>query len=282
MFVQTQHRVVRGALAVVAAAGLVASVAARRATPGVTYKLTITTEPPDMMRSNGMRNVVLRAHGVATATQQRIDLDAIEPNNTLLLPQDYFLMLDTGKTTQVSPQNSIYTDHFSLAGAVGIGAVLPMQQQDMSTLTVSRVQAKLDTIPGNDVISGHPTRHFRVTVDYAVAARGTEIPFHAVVEVWTAQLPLHLTNPFEQIALLDSAGPMQAIFDKMSEIRAQMGGGVALKTVTTTSIDISSMGVGGGGMAPLQIVQTSEFSDMKDADIDPAQFTIPKGFSKSG
>ena len=95
---------------------------------------------------------------------------------------------------------------------------------------------------------------------------------------------MKLSNPFEQIAVLDSAGPMQPLFDKMAQIRAQLGGGVALKTVTTTTLDISGMGGGGGGggMAALVIVQTSEFSDIKDTDVDAGQFTIPRGYSKAG
>jgi hypothetical protein len=270
----------------VVAVTLVATVGARHfATPGVSYKLTVTTEPPDMMRQNGMRNVVLKAHGVATSNRQRLDLDELEPNATLLMPHDYFLMLDTGKTTQVSMQNSIYTNNFSLSGAVGMGAVLPISGQNagmVANLTVARIQTKLDTLGDKDVISGYPTRHFRITLDYAMMTGQAEIPLHAVIEVWTAQLPVKLTDPFQQIAVLDSAGPMQALFDKMAQIRAQLGGGVALRTITTTTLDISGMGGGGGGMPPLVIVQKSEFSDIKDTDVDPAQFTIPRGFSKSG
>lgn len=283
-FVQKTHMLARGGAVVALGLAVAATMGARRyATPGITYKLTITTEPPDMMRQNGLRNVVVKAHGVATADKQRIDLDGIEPNATLLMPQDYFLMLDTGKTTQVSMQNSLYTNNFNLGGAVGMGAVLPIGGQNsamLANLTVARIQAKLDSLGDKDMISGRPTRRFKITLDYAFMTGQGEVPIHAVIDVWTAQLPVKLQNPFEQIAVLDSAGPMQPLFDKMAEIRKQLGGGVALKTVTTTTLDIG--GMGGGGMPPLVVVQTSEFSDIKDADIDPAQFTIPRGFAKVG
>ena len=190
-FVQHTRILARSGDVLALALGLVDTVGDRRAAaPGISYKLTITTEPPDMMRQNGMRNVVVKAHGVATASQQRIDLDAIEPNATLLSPNDYFLLLDTGKTTQVSPQNSIYTNNFSLSGAVGMAAVLPITGQNASmvaNMTVGRIQVKLDSLGNKDMISGRPTRRFRITLDYAFVTGQGEVPIHAVIDVWTAQ-----------------------------------------------------------------------------------------------
>jgi len=252
-----------------------------RDTPGISYTLTITTTVSD--QGIGGRDVVVGGHGVATARDQRLDIDSIAPNGTLLLPHDYFLMLDTGKTTQVGMENDIYTNEFNLSGAAGVHAALPIGALDVTGLPINDFRARLEPLSDKIVVSGYTARHFRVTIDYTVTSEQEEVPFRSVVDVWMAQLPFKLSNPFEEVPLLDSVGPIRGVFGKLASIRRQMGAGAPLKTVTTTTIYYAATGGRRGANATsLDVVQTSQFSNIKSANVSPDQFTIPRGFQKSG
>jgi hypothetical protein len=139
------------------------------------------------------------------------------------------------------------------------------------------VTFKLEKLGAGDALEGRPTQHVRITADYHILWGDQNLPAHAVTEMYTAQTPVPIPNPFEPLIVADQStdGPLIEYALKLRAIRAQLEG-TPIKVTTTTTIggarDVPAFAplLGSDPTADhITVVQTSELRGIAAADVDP-------------
>lgn len=147
----------------------------------------------------------------------------------------------------------------------------------LSQVDLIDVTFKLEKLGAGDAIDGRPTQHVRVTTDYRILWGDQNLPAHAVTELYTAQTPVPIPNPFEPLVVADqsSDGPLIEYALKLRSIRAQLEG-TPIKVTTTTTIggvrDVPGLAtlLGNDPTADhITVVQSSELRAIAAADVDP-------------
>ena len=157
------------------------------------------------------------------------------------------------------------------------------------------VTFNIEKLGGGEQIEGRDTKHYRITSDYKVAWSDQVIDAHAVTEIWSSDLPVAITNPFEPLPVYEPEddGPMIEYAAKLARIRSQVEG-VPIKVVTTTTLkglqNVAGLrgrgGTGGGGgesvggeaddpRGVMTIVQTTAITGIKETDVDEKLFVLP-------
>jgi hypothetical protein len=158
-----------------------------------------------------------------------------------------------------------------------------MGQGFLSQLELLEVNFKLEKLGAGDAIDGRPTQHYRVTTDYRVLWGDQTFPAHAVTEIWTAQLPTPIPNPFEPLIVADQStdGPLIEYALKLRAIRAQVEG-TPIKVTTNTVLsgihDIVGFQSYVGNdptIDTLHVVQQTQITNVQPADVDPKLLVVP-------
>jgi hypothetical protein len=138
-----------------------------------------------------------------------------------------------------------------------------------------------------------------VNAEYTVLINGQPSPLKMHFEVWTAELPVKVVNPFDPFGSgsYETTGPAVELNAKMELARRQLKG-TPVRTITTISLAelMSTLGGGAGaaggagGMAGLaammggnvsfDLVQTVQITSVVAGDVDAAKLEIPIGYTK--
>jgi hypothetical protein len=147
----------------------------------------------------------------------------------------------------------------------------------LNQLQLLNVDFKLEKLGAGEAMDGRPTQHYRVTTDYRIVWGDQVIPAHAVTELWTAQLPVIVPNPFEPFVVAEQSadGPLIEYALKLRAVRAQIEG-TPLKVVTTTTLSGVQGIVGFQGFVgndptvdKLTVVQQTQITNVQPTDVDP-------------
>jgi hypothetical protein len=159
----------------------------------------------------------------------------------------------------------------------------------VNQLELLDVNFKLEKL-GTEQLDGRATQHYRVTTDYRVVWGDQGFPAHAVTEIWTAQLPTRIPNPFEPLVVTDQStdGPLIEYALKLRAIRSQLEG-TPVKVVTTTTFSdihdvIGFQGYVGNDptMNKLTVVQQTQLTAVQPADVDPKLVVVPDNLGDPG
>lgn len=263
-FARLQGRTSRALLAFAVCLAGAATIAARPAAPGLTYRLRVIVTPPDMPGMQ-MEPMAIVGHGSSLGSQSRLDIDTVTGQMASQMSVgDYMLMLDSGRIVMVSPSTKSYSE-----GLPGMGALPPDLLSQASFTNVNVTTEKLG--PG-EAMYGYATQKYRVTTTYVLSIMGQSLNTMTTADMWVAQLPASVSSAFGgDIPKSMADGPMKELYDKTQESRKALGGGTAIKTVTSSQIS-----------GPMQVTTstTSEIVDIKTGDVDPSVFKLPDGFKK--
>lgn len=159
-------------------------------------------------------------------------------------------------------------------GSVGQGFLGQIQLLDVTF----KVEKAADS-----VIDGRQTQHYRITSDYRVVWSDQAFPAHAVTDVWAADLPVKIPNPFEPLIVADQStdGPLIEYALKLRAARGQIQG-TPIRVVTTTTlanirdiVGFQSFVTDDPTVDKLTIVQQTQLTNIQSADVDPRQLEIP-------
>ena len=154
----------------------------------------------------------------------------------------------------------------------------------LSQLQLLNVAFKVEKLGAGEPMDGRPTQHLRITTDYRVVWGDQTFPAHGVTEVWTAQLPTNIPNPFEPLIVADQSvdGPLIEYALKLRAVRAQFEG-TPIKVITTTTVtdfaDVTGLEQYVGedpAHAKITIVQQTQLTNIQPADVDPKLFVVPE------
>lgn len=254
----------RGLLAFAFGIAAVVSVAARPASPGVTYRVRLSAPAPDMPGMGPMPSTLIVGRGMSLGSQSRMEIDTVQGQIPMVVG-DYVLSLDSGKTLLVSPANKTFSE-----GLPGLNAMPP---ELLAQASLSNVNVTTEKLGAGETLQGFPTEKVRMTATYSIAIMGTVLNTMSTVEMWMTQLPATVTTPFDGSTMPKemSEGPMKELADKVMAARKSLGNATPIKVVSTSSIS---------GPMSLTTVSTLELLDVKAADVDPASFKVPEGFTK--
>jgi len=144
------------------------------------------------------------------------------------------------------------------------------------------VTFKVEKLGQDSVIDGRPTQHYRITSDYRVVWSDQAFPAHAVTEIWAADLPTKIPNPFEPLIVADQStdGPLIEYALKLRAARAQIQG-TPVRVVTTTTlgnirdiVGFQSFVTDDPTVDKLTIVQQTQITNIRPADVDPKQLDV--------
>jgi hypothetical protein len=241
-----------------------ATIAARPAAPGMTYRVRVIVTPPDMPGMQ-MEPMAIVGKGWSLGSQSRLDIDTVTGQMASQMSVgDYMLMLDSGKIVMVSPSTKSYSE-----GMPGMGALPP---DLLAQASFTNVNVTTEKLGAGEAMYGYPTQKYRVTTTYVLSIMGQSLNTMTTADMWVAQLPNSVSTAFDgAIPKSMSEGPMKELYDKTMESRKSLGNGTALKTVTSSQIS-----------GPMQVTTstTTEIVDLKTADVDPAVFKLPEGYTK--
>jgi hypothetical protein len=295
------------------------------AVPGATYRLQLTTRLPAFMGGaaggSAPGGPVVIARATSAGTKARFEFTSIDPLPPGMTLNDYLLLSDSASQL-VNPVARTYTDASGIMGAFGIGgamggrggrgmpgagggrpggagagggAAAPGPAGLLNGFQVRDVHVDLRPMGAGEVMDGRPTRHYMLMIEYRAMMGGQPQPMRMAVEMWTADLPVKIVNPFATLvpADYDPNGTTVELNAKMSAALKKVEG-TTVKMITTISLTdlINAMSGGGGGGGgrgdlsallggqPLEITQTVTVSAVRAADVDPATLAVPAGFTK--
>lgn len=160
-------------------------------------------------------------------------------------------------------------------GALGAGF--------LSQVSLLDVHFTFEQLGDGGAMDGRPTKHARITSTYRVLWGDQNVPATAVTDIWTADLPTPIPNPFEPLIVSPQStdGPLIEYALKLRAIRAQLAG-TPIKVVTTTTLtgvaDVPAFqSIVGTDPASdtLTVIQQTEIRSVQPADVDPKTVTPP-------
>jgi hypothetical protein len=330
-----QRRDRRGVLAFAIVAGLIGSVAAVAPViraPGVSFRVSSSTQVYAGATPRGQDDEVMRGRGVALNNRSRIEFLAFTPAPQGVTTDDFLIALDSGKVFVEHTKDQRYTsanDTFGGPAVVALGRVMGggrggfgggarggdaggggraarggfggrgaggggarggrrggrggLGQGFLDQIQLLDVNFKFEKLGAGDPVDSRPTQHYRVTTDYRVVWGDQVFPAHAVTEIWSAQLPTQIPNPFEPLIVADQStdGPLIEYALKLRAIRAQIEG-TPVKVVTNTELSgihdiVAFQGYLGNDPTAdtLHIMQQTQITNVQPADVDPKLLVVP-------
>jgi hypothetical protein len=198
-------------------------------------------------------------------------------------PDDYLLMLDSGRAIMVNAAEKTYSESANFAqGGLGILAQLGRRGGragggQAGGIEVNGLVTDLQELDG-DTLDGRNVRHYQAVAEMNVMVMNNMAPLRIEMETWTANLPYQIMNPFDLAASgVPSDDPTSKLAAKLIELRKKMVG-TPVKSIMRFTIS----GLGNGAVPPLEFVQTTAITDIKEMDVDEKEFAIPAGFTKKG
>ncbi len=322
-------------LAFAIVAGLIgtgAAVAPVIRAPGVSFRVSSSTQVYAGATPRGQDDEVMRGRGVALNNRSRIEFLAFTPAPQGVTTDDFLIALDSGKVFVEHAKDQRYTsanDTFGGPAVVALGRVMGggrggfgggarggdaggggraarggfggrgaggggarggrrggrggLGQGFLDQIQLLDVNFKFEKLGAGDPIDSRPTQHYRVTADYHVVWGDQVFPAHAVTEIWSAQLPTQIPNPFEPLIVADQStdGPLIEYALKLRAIRAQIEG-TPVKVVTNTELSgihdvVAFQGYLGNDPTAdtLHIMQQTQITNVQPAEVDPKLLVVP-------
>ena len=265
--------------------------ATRPPAPGITYRLRVTSKLPTILSQMGgdAAGPLILAKVKAVGNRARFDFQTVPAG---LGMDDYVLVLDSSRVMLVNAEQKTYTDGTSLlGGGGGLGMLSSFAGSNrrggggrggagggggMPAIDINGLVTDLEELDG-DTLGGRQVRHYQLVAEMNVAVMGSMAPLRIVIEMWTAKLPYTIVNPFDLTGTVSPDDPAAKFTTKLIELRKKIEG-TPLKTIMTTTIS----GLGNGALPPLEFVQTTAVTDIKEIDVDLKELQVPVGFTKKG
>ena len=226
------------ALAIAGSALTLAAAAPRVFTPGYTYRMRISGQVTD---PNGKTRdyVAMSGRAMVTSKAGRLDIEEASKEHGAMAEKGGYILYDPTSMMIVSPKDKQilkFTFDDLEKGMSALAANVPGMR-----IAITDVAVGLEKLGPGEPLLGMSTTRFRVTSDYKLAMKvafmnrnSTE---HIVQEYWMADQKSGFANPFARLgsARPVGGGAFAELMSKTAEATAQMGKGIPVKTLTTTT-----------------------------------------------
>lgn len=226
------------ALAIAGSALTLAAAAPRVVTPGYTYRMRIAGQTTE---ANGKTRdyVVMSGHAMVTSKGGRLDIDEASKERGAMAEKGGYILYDPTSMMIVSPKDKQilkFTFDDLEKGMSALAASVPGMR-----IAITDVAVGFEKLGPAESLLGMSTTRYRITQDYKLAMKvafmnrnSTE---HIVQEYWMADQKSGFANPFARLgsARPVGGGAFAELMSRTAEATAQMGTGIPVKTLTTTT-----------------------------------------------
>ena len=276
-------------LGVLAIAAVATSASRPPAPPvkGVTYRLRMTSRLPaimaQMQNGNGAGPAFL-AKVKAAGKKARFEFQAI-PDGTNLSLEDYVLIHDTAATfVNVAKKEYAEAPAIFSGGGGGLGMLSSIagrsrRASDSAGRTVPQIEINgidmdLQQLDG-EVLDGRQVRRYQLVAEMNVMVMNTTAPLRIEMEMWTADLPPGIVNPFDITGTVSPDDPAAKLTSRLLAERKKIQG-TPVKTVMTFIIS----GLANGAVPELEFGQTTQITDIKEVEIESKELELPAGYTR--
>ena len=261
-----------------AAAGSVLTLAAAAAprvfSPGYTYRMRISgqvTEPNGKTKDY----VVMSGRAMVTSKGGRLDIDEASKERGAMTDEGGYLLYDPTSMMIVSPKDKQILK-FTFAdlekGMSALAANMPGMR-----ISISDVAVNLEKLGRGESMLGMATTRYRVTQDYKIAMKVAFMNRNSteriVQDYWMVDEKAGFANPFARMGSMRpvGGGAFAELMTKTAEATAQMGRGIPVRTLTTTT-STSDKG------EKTTSVSTMEVTELKAGSVDDALLVPPSDY----
>lgn len=258
----------------------VAFAGTRPAAKGVSYRIQMTSRMPAIMAqaSGDPAGPAVVAKVKSIGNRARFDFQQAPRGVSV---EGYVLMLDSGRVVFVDTTGKAYSEAPAAFG--GSGGVLGMissiagasrrrEGSNAPQMEITGLVTDVQQLDG-EVLDGRQVRHYQLVAEMNVQVMGNIAPLRVEMEMWTADLPQQIVNPFDLKGTVSPDDPAAKFTAKLIEMRKKVQG-TPLKTITNVSIT----GLGNGALPPIEFQQTTAITDIQSVDVNPKELEIPAGF----
>lgn len=277
-------RLVRRATALLSLTAMfaIAFAASRPPAKGVTYRLRMTTRLPAVMAqmSGDAAGPVIMAKVKSVGKRAKFEFISPAPGVGV---DDYILMQDSGRAVMVNAAEKTYMESPpGFGGGGGLGMLSSIagagrrggRGGNAPQIEITGLVTDLEQLDG-DTLQGRQVRHYQLVAEMNVQVMGNLAPLRVEMEIWSADLPQTIVNPFDLTGTVSPDDPFAKFTTKLIELRKKVQG-TPIKTITTMTIS----GLGNGAFPPLEFQQTMAITDIKDLDVDLKELEVPAGFTR--
>jgi hypothetical protein len=243
----------------------------------------MTSRLPQMMaqmQGNDGTGPAFLAKVKSVGKNARFEFQAV-PDGMPVTLEDYLLFLADGRAILVNAAEKAYMEApASLGGGTGslgmLGSVAGRGGRGGRQVEITGIDMALEQLD-NDTLQGRQVRHYQLVAEMSIGVMNTMTPLRLEMEMWTADLPYNIVNPFDIIGTGTPAAddPVAKLTARLMAERKKIQG-----TPLKTTMNLIITGLGNGAVPPLEFGQTTQITDIKEADIDPKELEIPAGFTK--
>jgi len=277
---QLTFRLNLAALAAVSATASVAGAQAHAAgSPlgAVSYDIRVSSTPTaglGMAAAMGAASQDYTGHAVFAGRRGRLDI--VEGGVASLLNKGDYVLFDSSGITVVHPAAQEY---IPISAQMANDAFAQLQSLGVK-ISLGDLKVALDTVRGADTVAGYSTRHFRMTTAFTMsldaAIMQQRFAAESITDYWVATVPGLPADALLRVNSLTTA-PLTGVFkdlaSKVDSAATLMGTGAALKSRTVSRF------IQGPG-ASVTTEQTSEVSNVKQAQVAESLLSVPSGYRK--
>jgi hypothetical protein len=262
------------ALVIVGSVVTLAAAMPRIPSPGYSYRLKIDAH---VVEPNGKRTefVALSGHAMVSEKGGRLDIDEATEGRGAMAVRGGYMLYDPTSMMMVSPKDRqiLKLSLQSLEqGMSALAAAVPGVR-----VTISDVAVSLENRGRGEPMLGMATTKYRLIQDYELAATIAAVEHnsteHVVRDYWIADEKKGFANPFARMGEVGvgAGSAFRELLTRTAEAEREMGRGIPLKTVTTTTSMVSRNEV-------TNSVMTMEVSELRAVDVDDALLIAPADY----
>jgi hypothetical protein len=256
---------------------------------GVTYRLRMTSRLPQMMaqlQNGDAAGPAFLAKVKAVGKNARFDFQVV-PQGAPIGMDDFLLVLDSGRTIMVNSAEKWYAEApASLGGAGGpvgmLGSMAGRARREGQAsgrggapqVEITGIDMDLQQLDG-DTLQGRQVRHYQLVAEMSIQVMQQMVPLRVEMEMWTADLPYNIVNPFDITGTVSPDDPAAKLTTRLLAERKKVQG-TPIKTTMTMIIS----GLANGAVPPLEFAQTTQITDIQEVDVNPKDLEVPAGYTK--
>jgi hypothetical protein len=249
------------ALAVLAVSAAAQTPAAR----GLSGTITMTLQPP-AIGSATQASSSLSGTALFVTGKGRVDITRAAGPATDFRAGDYILLPDSARALYMRPPSQEYwtMDSPFLSPWAALGAMT-------SQISAGSATTSLERLGNGDTVATFPTQRFRINAEYTMTAGEMRIPAGITIEITVARTPHKFAGApiagAQSFGMTSPAGLSSRLAAHLAEIAAE---GTIVRASSNTWFNASG--------TTLNLVVTTELSDIREVDADSAKFALPAGY----
>jgi hypothetical protein len=231
----------------------------------ISANVTMTLQPPAIAGAS-VGPTTLSGTATLLTGKGRIEITKASGPSIDFQQGDYLLLLDSVRTAYLRPASQQFWN-------VDSPFLNPLAQLtgNAGQIAMSGVNVTMEKLGAGDSLGGYATQRYKINAEYTVTAGATRIPSGMVIELTVARTPVQLATPalagVQSFGISSSGEVTSRVNAFLKQVAAD---GLIIKSVSTTWFSVATLS--------LELIQTTELTDLKEVDAEESAMVMPTGF----